>query len=128
MGLGSSFIRSGRRLSGFALGGNVLAGGHSLGPLKDPREIELVEETHRDGNLRNGQVPGSQQFAGNPYALGNVVNGNIVGLIELDVFDGVQHILIGRGGVVGAAFAGFLHQGGDEQVEVTHHGGFILGL
>ena len=48
--------------------------------------------------------------------------------IELDVFDGIQHILIGGGSVVGARLAGLLHQGRDEQVEVPHHGSLILRL
>ena len=48
--------------------------------------------------------------------------------IELDVFDGVEHILAGGRGGVRLAGDGFLHQSGNEQVKVTHHGGLVLGL
>ena len=49
-----------------------------------------------------------------------------MGIVELDVFDGVQDVLAGRTGVVEAALAGLLHQGGDEEVQVAHHGRFVL--
>ena len=48
--------------------------------------------------------------------------------IELDVFDGVEHILAGGRGGVRLAGDGFLHQSGNEQIKVTHHGGLVLGL
>ena len=66
--------------------------------------------------------------AGDSHALGHIVDGDIVRVVELDVFDGVQHILARRRGVVGLRLAGLLHQGGDEEIEVAHHGGLILGL
>ena len=136
------------------LGGDVFAGGHPLGPLEHTGKIKLVEEAHRDGHLGDGQVAGLQQFAGlvdpvfgqvvdgafahvahkdavevaagHAHAFGHVVDGNVMGIVELDVFDGVQDVLAGRTGVVEAALAGLLHQGGDKQIKVAHHGRFVL--
>ena len=65
---------------------------------------------------------------GDADALGDIVDGDVVGVVELDVLDGVQDILAGRRGAVGAALAGLPHQGGDEQVEIAHHRGLVLGL
>ena len=64
--------------------------------------------------------------AGNAHALSDIVDGDVVRIVELNVFDGIQHILIGGGSVVGARLAGLLHQGRDEQVEVPHHGSLVL--
>ena len=69
-----------------------------------------------------------QVAAGNAHALGDIVNGDVVGVVELDVFDGVEHILAGGRGGVRLAGDGFLHQSGNEQIKVTHHGGLVLGL
>jgi len=66
--------------------------------------------------------------AGDAHALGHVVDGDIVGVVELDVLDGVQDVLAGGGQGVGPACNGLLHQGGDEQVEIAHHGGLVLRL
>ena len=49
-----------------------------------------------------------------------------MGIVELDVLDGIQNILAGRVGVVGLALAGLIHQGGDEQVQIPHHGRLVL--
>ena len=46
-----------------------------------------------------------------------------MGVVELDVLDGVEHILAGGRGGVRLAGDGFLHQSGNEQIKVTHHGG-----
>ena len=51
-----------------------------------------------------------------------------MGVVELDVLDGVQHILAGRGGRVGLACAGLPHQGSDKQVQIPHHGCLVLWL
>ena len=145
-----------RRLGGVGLGREVLAGRHALGALEDPREVELVKEAHRDGDFGDGQIARPQQLAGlvdpvvgqiingaladvqhehpvqmaagDAHALGDIVDGDIVRIIELDVLDGVEHILAGGRGAVGLGLAGLLHQGGDEQVQVAHHGGFVLRL
>ena len=50
-----------------------------------------------------------------------------MGVVELDVLDGVQHILAG-GGRVGLACAGLPHQGSDKQVQIPHHGCLVLWL
>lgn len=65
---------------------------------------------------------------GDADALGDIVDGDVVGVVELDVLDGVQDILAGRRGAVGAALTGLPHQGGDEEVEIAHHRGLVLGL
>ena len=112
-----------RGFGGVGLGRQILAGRHALGALEYPREIELVKEAYRHRHLCNGKAAGAQQFAGfvdallsqvvvvtlahiqhehpvqvaagNPHALGYIVNGDVVGVVELDVLDGVQHILAG---------------------------------
>lgn len=129
---------------GGLLGGDVFAGRHPFGALKDAGKIKLVKKAHRDRHFGDGKGAALQQFAGfvdpvfgqvvdgafahvahkdavevaagHAHAFGHVVDGNIVGIVELDVFDGVQDVLAGRTGVVEAALAGLLHQGGDEEV------------
>lgn len=116
----------------------------------------MVKEAHRDGDLRDGEIAAPEQLAGfvdavfgqivdgalahvqhehpvqmaagDPHALGHIVDGDVVGVVELDVLDGVQHILAGGGAGVRLGGAGLLHQSGDEQVEIPHHGGLVLGL
>ena len=63
--------------------------------------------------------------AGDPHALGHVVDRDVVGIVELDVFDGVEDVLAGRA-AAGPALAGLFHQGGDEEVEVAHHRRLVL--
>ena len=139
-----------------SLRSHILAGRHTLGALEHPRKIELVEEAHGRRHLGDGQGAAPQQLAGlidpvfgqvingafahvehehpvevaagDADALGDVVDGDVVGVVELDVLDGVQDVLAGGRGAVGAALAGLPHQGGDEQVEVAHHCGLILRL
>ena len=49
-------------------------------------------------------------------------------IIELDILDCIEHILAGRRSRVRLADAGLLHQGSNEQVQISHHGGFVLRL
>ena len=132
----------------------ILAGGYPLGPLEDTGKIELIEKADRDGHFGNGQAAVLQQLAGlvdpvfgqvvdgalahvahkdavevaagDPDALGHVVDRDIVRVIELDVLDGVQDVLAGRIGAAGPPLAALLHQGGDEEVEIPHHGRLVL--
>ena len=146
----SGLCRAGPGLPGC----RILAGRHPFGALEYPGKVELIEKAHRNGHLSNGQAAGPQQLAGlvdpvfgevvdgafahvahkdaievaagNPYTPGHIVDGNIVGIVELDVFDGVQHILAGGVGTVGPLLVGLLHQVSQEKIEISHHGRLIL--
>ena len=134
--------------------GHVLAGRNTLGFFEYPRKIKLVKESYRYRNLGNGKLRGAQQRTGfvdalagqivnralshvahehpvqmasaYPDSFGNVIDADVLGVVELDVLDGVEHIL--GTGISGAAFhfLRFLDQVGHKQVQIPHHHGFVL--
>ena len=82
-----------------------------------------------DGALPNvGHKHTVQMAAADADGLGDVVHRDVVGIVELDILDGGQHILAAGGAHVGHGFAGRLHQVGHKDIEVAGHQGLALGL
>ena len=66
--------------------------------------------------------------AADAHRPGDVVNGDLMGIVELDVLDGVQHILTAGAGGMDLLFGGLMHQLRQKEIQVAHHGRLVLRL